>query len=68
MTFGGHDSQLGREFLARVKQEVKQRAYAVPAENTVIDFATLGGDAGYIGSAGIARADHLRQTPPSMAD
>lgn len=68
MTFGGHDTELGREFLARIRQEVKARAYAVPAENTVIDFATLGGDAGYVGSAGIARADHRKQSPPSMAD
>jgi glucokinase len=63
MTFGGHETELGRAFLARIRQEVKARAYAVPAENTVIDFATLGGDAGYIGSAGIARAEHLKQNP-----
>jgi len=57
MTFGGNDAPLGQQFLARVKQEVKARAYAVPADNTVIDFASLGGDAGYLGAAGIARLD-----------
>ncbi len=67
MTFGGNDTELGRTFLERIRQEVKARAYAVPAENTVIDFATLGGDAGYIGSAGIARADYLKQRPSHAA-
>jgi len=58
MTFGGSDSPLGRRFLGWIKQEVRRRAFAVLAENTVIDFATLGGDAGYIGAAGIARVEH----------
>jgi glucokinase len=62
MTFGGHDAPLGRKFLARVKQEVEARALPVPAEKTVIDFAALGGDAGYIGAAGIARLDYRHQS------
>jgi len=33
----------------------------------VIDFATLGGDAGYIGAAGIARMDYLKQSSPRTA-
>lgn len=61
MTFGGHASPLGRAFLEATRTEVKQRAYAVCSENTVIDFATLGGDAGFIGAAGIARADWCRR-------
>ncbi len=28
----------------------------------MIDFATLGGDAGYIGAAGMARLEHRKQT------
>ena len=55
MTFGGHSSKLGRQFLERVKQEVHARAFPVPAAQTTIDFALLGSDAGYIGAAGIAR-------------
>lgn len=55
MTFGGHDAPLGRRFLAVVKEEVKRRAFPVPAAQTVIDYASLGGDAGYIGAAGLAR-------------
>jgi glucokinase len=58
MTFGGEGSALGRRFLAAVRAEVRNRAFGVLAERTVIDFATLGGDAGYIGAAGIARLEH----------
>jgi glucokinase len=58
MTFGGHDTDLGRRFLARVKEEVRRRAFALLAERTIIDYASLGGDAGYIGAAGIARVEH----------
>ncbi|KKL90763.1 hypothetical protein LCGC14_1901450, partial [marine sediment metagenome] len=60
MTFGGNKTELGRRFLARIKQEVDHRAFAVLAQRTIIDFASLGGDAGYIGAAGIARVEHLK--------
>ena len=60
MTFGGNETELGREFLARIRQEVQRRAFPVLAERTAIDFASLGGDAGYIGAAGIAREEELR--------
>ncbi len=55
MTFGRNESPLGRRFLQAIKDEVQRRAFHVPFERTVIDFATLGGDAGYIGAAGCAR-------------
>jgi len=64
MTFGGHQSPLGRQFLEAVRAEVRRRAFDLLAENTVIDFASLGGDAGYIGAAGIARAQ-FAGFPPS---
>ena len=60
MTFGGKPSPLGRKFLARVQEEVHRRAYRFLAERTVIDFAALGGDAGYLGAAGIARREYLK--------
>ena len=56
MTFGGEQSALGQSFLDRIRQEVVSRAFPVLAKRTQIRFATLGGDAGYIGAAGIARA------------
>lgn len=55
MTFGGQNSPLGRQFIERVRQEVCQRAFPVPAQKTKIEFATLGADAGFIGAAGLAR-------------
>jgi glucokinase len=60
MTFGGKESKLGRRFLARVRQEFRRRAFELLAERTKIDFASLGGDAGYIGAAGIARLEHRK--------
>ncbi len=61
MTFGGNKTKLGRSFLARIKQEVRSRAFPVIARRTKINFASLGGDAGYIGAAGIARVEHLKR-------
>ena len=55
MTFGRNETPLGRRFLQAIKDEVKKRAFHVPFEKTIIDFAALGGDAGYIGAAGCAR-------------
>jgi glucokinase len=59
MTFGGNQSGLGRRFLGRIREEVARRAFPVLAERTAIEFASLGGDAGYVGAAGIARTRHL---------
>ena len=61
MTFGGHKSDLGRRFLARVQDEVRRLALPVPAAETVIEFASLGADAGYIGAAGMARLEYRRK-------
>ena len=55
MNFGGHDAPLGRRFLDRVRCIVKSRTFPTLADKIVVDFAVLGGDAGFIGAAGIAR-------------
>ncbi len=60
MTFGGHETETGRKFLERVKQEVRARALPTLADLTTIDYARLGGDAGFIGAAGLARRDNLQ--------
>lgn len=60
MDFGGADDEIGGQFLERIREEVRRRAFPVLSERIVIDFASLGGDAGYLGAAGIARADHLK--------
>ena len=55
MTFGGERAPVGRAFLDRVRVEVRRRTFPTLAEKTVIGYASLGGDAGSIGAAGLAR-------------
>ncbi|MFN0198786.1 MAG: ROK family protein [Planctomycetaceae bacterium] len=55
MTFGRDETDLGRRFLQRIRDEVQKRAFPIPYAHTKIDYATLGGDAGYIGAAGCAK-------------
>ena len=43
MTFGGNNSPLGRQFLQCIREEVRRRAFPIPAEQTTIDYARLGG-------------------------
>ena len=62
MTFGRNETELGREFMEEFRTEVRQRAFPVIAERVMIDYASLGGDAGYVGAAGIARL-HWRRAP-----
>lgn len=59
MNFGGADDDIGAQFLERIRAEIRKRAFPVLSDRIVIDFASLGSDAGYLGAAGIARADHL---------
>ena len=61
MTFGRESNPVGRAFLDRVKEEVRSRTFPVLAERTSIRYASLGGDAGSIGAAGLARLDHRRK-------
>ena len=60
MTFGRNETDLGRRFLRRVTDEFRARTFATLAETISIDYATLGGDAGFIGAAGCARRALLR--------
>ena len=57
MTFGGRQRPLGLRFLAEVQAEVRRLALPALAE-TAIEFSLLGGDAGYIGAAGVARLEN----------
>lgn len=67
MTFGGHATASGRRFLQAVREEVQRLAFPVPAQLTKIDYASLGGDAGYIGAAGLARLAHRKSGGGSTA-
>jgi glucokinase len=66
MTFGSNGTALGRRFIQEIRNEVKKRAFPIPAAKTAIEYARLGGDAGYIGAAGCARLKF--GSPVSAAD
>ena len=55
MTFGRDASEVGGQFIERVREEVRGRAFQIPAERTAIRFAELGADAGFIGAAGYVK-------------
>ena len=55
MTFGGEGAAVGKAFIERVRTEVRARAFPMLAAKTVVRYASLGGDAGSIGAAGLAR-------------
>ena len=66
MNFGGADDPTGRRFLEHVRGVVRKHAFPIPAQRTVIDFAALAGDAGFIGAAGIARLEfHRKKQQPA---
>ncbi len=56
--FGGGMIAAGSPFLTTIQKHVKELAFPIPAARTRIEFALLGGDAGFIGAAGWARALH----------
>ncbi len=61
MTFGGAGHPLGEAFLEKIRDETRPRLLIPLRETLRIDFAQLGGDAGYVGAAGLACLEH-RQT------
>jgi glucokinase len=63
MTFGQGASPVGRRFLERVRETVRELAFPIPAARTRIDFAALGNAAGFIGAAGCALRRVVRRWP-----
>jgi glucokinase len=53
--FGGGMIAAGEPFLEDIRSDVRSMAFPIPATRTRIDYAMLGGDAGFIGAAGCAR-------------
>jgi glucokinase len=51
---------VGREFLRTIREEVRPRLLEPLRDTVKIEFASLGGDAGYIGAAGLARLEHRK--------
>lgn len=66
MNFGGPGSESGQRFLAEVKTEVSGLVFPVLAERLVVKFAALGSDAGFVGAAGLARAQYNRNLVNSI--
>jgi glucokinase len=58
MNFGGPNCATGKRFLHKVRQGFEVRTFQHVKAGTIIEFAKLGADAGYIGAAGIARSDY----------
>jgi glucokinase len=74
VVFGGGMIAAGEGFLERIRRQVREVAFPVPAERTQVRFAELGSDAGYIGAAACGRQLALsassatpRPTPGSPA-
>lgn len=61
MTFGGNNSPVGREFIQTIRDEVRPRLLEPLRDRVKIEFASLGGDAGYIGAAGLARLEFRKR-------
>jgi glucokinase len=55
MTFGGSNCPIGRRFLSHIQVGMRSRSFKNIANGTEIRFAMLGGDAGYLGAAGLAK-------------
>jgi glucokinase len=56
MTFGGEGTSVGRMFMSTVRQTARANIFPHLREQIVIDFASLGSDAGYLGAASVARS------------
>jgi glucokinase len=61
VVFAGGMIAAGEPFLERIRRHVRQLAFPVPAERTVLCYARLGNDAGFIGAAGCGGQLYLRQ-------
>lgn len=55
IVFGGGMIAAGEGFLERIRHHVRELAFPVPAQHTLLRYARLGIDAGFIGAAGVAR-------------
>ncbi len=62
MNFGGDESTVGRRFRDRIGELAGERVFPRIAANLQIEFASLGGAAGWIGAAGLARRIYDQST------
>lgn len=59
MMFGGKGSRIGDMFINTIREEVQKKALSEMTNGLIIDFATLGSFASYIGAAGLAREEAM---------
>ncbi len=64
VVFGGGMIETGEWFLDLIKSHIPKVAFPVPAERTLIRYARLGSDAGFIGAAACARLLAQRAARP----
>jgi glucokinase len=55
IVYAGGMTAAGEPFLDRIKHFVRELAFPIPAERTVVQYSQLGTDAGFIGAAACAR-------------
>ena len=55
MTFGGPKTKMGEYFLQSVRDTVRETTLVQVGGNVIIDFASLGNDAGLLGAAMVAK-------------
>jgi len=55
LLFGGGMIQAGPAFLENIRSDIRRMAFPTLAESVRVEYAELGGDAGFIGAAGCAR-------------
>lgn len=60
MNFGGSNHPVGKCFIDRIRATAGKMTLPVVMDHSVIMYAGLGGNAGYIGAAGLAREDFYR--------
>jgi glucokinase len=60
--FGGGMIAAGLGFLEDIRADIRSMAFPVPAARTRIEYALLGGEAGFIGAAGCARMKFNRSS------
>ncbi len=60
MNFGGSQSELGRQFLARIIERVSNWTFPTVANHLTIEFARLGSSAGWVGAAGLGRVEYYK--------
>lgn len=55
MTFGGPDTKTGMRFIEHIRQTVRETTLTQVGQQLIVDFASLGNDAGILGAALVAK-------------